>query len=268
MVVMAVHVTLYGGAGNQMCQYLAASKLALEQGTDVVVDLSFLNSQSEHQGFTVRKYMLDKLHNPPNTCDNPPADCELLPWEVNQCPKTDRNIRIQGYFQRLSALPDRYTSCGILKVYLPFNAMKQVTDGPMSIGIHVRRGDYVSNPSANAFHGVCSLDYYLQAIEHIEANELAHKNAVYWIATDDKDWCFERLIPKLKRDFLFISDYTNNDVEEWDMLSNCDVGIMANSSYSWLAAYVSGHNDWIYPRDWRTGSGRLADHCPDAWICL
>ncbi|MFO0452099.1 MAG: hypothetical protein ACK52I_26185, partial [Pseudomonadota bacterium] len=128
---MPVFVTLYGGVGNQMCQYLAASKLALEQGTDVVVDLSFLNSQSEHQGFTVRKYMLDKLHNPPNTCDNPPADCELLPWEVNQCPKTDRNIRIQGYFQRLSALPDRYTSCGILKVYLPFNALKEVTDGPM-----------------------------------------------------------------------------------------------------------------------------------------
>jgi hypothetical protein len=264
---MSVYFTAMGGFCNQACQYLAASKLALEQGTDVVVDLSFLNSQNENQGFTVRKYMLDKLQNPPKTCDFS-SDCELLPWEVNEYPKANRDIRIQGYFQRLSALPDRYASCGILKVYLPFNAMKEITDGPMSIGIHVRRGDYVSNPSATAFHGVCGIDYYMQAIEYIEANDLAHKNAVYWIATDDKDWCFERLIPKLKRDFLWISDYTNNDVEEWDMLSNCDVGIMANSSYSWLAAYVSGHNEWIYPRDWRVGSGRLADHCPDAWICI
>lgn len=265
---MAVYVTLLGGMGNQMCQYLAASKLALEQGTDVICDLSFLNSQNENQGFTMRSYMLDKLQNAPKICDNPPADYIALPWEVNECPKTDRNIRIQGYFQRLSALPDRYTSCGILKVYLPFNALKEVTDGPMSIGIHVRRGDYVSNPSANAFHGVCSLDYYMQAIEHIEANDLAHKNAVYWIATDDRDWVEENLTRRLRREYLFISDYTNNDVEEWDMLSNCDVGIMANSSYSWLAAYVSGHNEWIYPKDWRTGSGRLADHCPDAWICI
>jgi hypothetical protein len=265
---MSVFVQLFGGFANQAIQYLAASKLALEQGTDVVVDLSFLNSQSEHQGFTMRSYMLDKLQNPPKTCDNPPADCEVLPWEVNECPKTDRNIRIQGYFQRLSALPDRYTSCGLLKVYLPSNATKEITDGPMSIGIHVRRGDYVSNPSANAFHGVCSLDYYMEALDHTKREQLAHDKAVCWIATDDERWCRDHLVPRLKRDFLFISNLTNNDVEEWDMLSNCDVGIMANSSYSWLAAYVSGHNEWIYPRDWRTGSGRLADHCPEAWICI
>ena len=36
-----------------------------------------------------------------------------------------------------------------------------------SVGIHIRQGDYASDPDKTRIHGTCSLDYYLQAAELI-----------------------------------------------------------------------------------------------------
>ena len=33
-----------------------------------------------------------------------------------------------------------------------------------AICIHVRRGDYLSNPVAAEVHGTCSVDYYLEGV--------------------------------------------------------------------------------------------------------
>ena len=38
-----------------------------------------------------------------------------------------------------------------------------------SISIHVRRGDYVSNPVTTAYHGVCGADWYTKAAEYVQA---------------------------------------------------------------------------------------------------
>ncbi len=38
-----------------------------------------------------------------------------------------------------------------------------------SVSIHIRRGDYVSSCAANKFHGVCSVEYYMNAIEYISS---------------------------------------------------------------------------------------------------
>ncbi len=35
------------------------------------------------------------------------------------------------------------------------------------MSLHVRRGDYATNPVTQKFHGLCSLDYYLQAVAYL-----------------------------------------------------------------------------------------------------
>ena len=36
-----------------------------------------------------------------------------------------------------------------------------------SVGLHIRRGDYIERESTNRVHGVCPLDYYRQAVKFI-----------------------------------------------------------------------------------------------------
>jgi hypothetical protein len=34
------------------------------------------------------------------------------------------------------------------------------------------------------------------------------------------------------------------------LMSNCDIIIIANSTFSWFSAYMSRHNNIIYPKKW------------------
>ena len=53
-----------------------------------------------------------------------------------------------------------------------------------SISIHFRRGDYVSNQILNSVHGICSLDYYKQAVNLIGKKT---KNPHFFIFGNDPE---------------------------------------------------------------------------------
>ena len=36
-----------------------------------------------------------------------------------------------------------------------------------SVCVHIRRGDYITNPNTKQFHGICEIDYYEKAISYI-----------------------------------------------------------------------------------------------------
>lgn len=37
-----------------------------------------------------------------------------------------------------------------------------------SVSLHIRRGDYIQNKTANQFHGICCLDYYKRCVNYIK----------------------------------------------------------------------------------------------------
>lgn len=100
--------------------------------------------------------------------------------------------------------------------------------GKELVSIHVRRGDYL----LPQHHHFCKLetDYYSKALEpYIEDIEKYH----FVVFSNDIQWCKESLIEGEMVTFV------NQGIDCVDLIlmSLCDHNIIANSSYSWWAAF-------------------------------
>jgi hypothetical protein len=54
-----------------------------------------------------------------------------------------------------------------------------------AVSLHIRRGDYVQNPVTLAKHGLCSVEYYLNAVKYIATNLVEPR---FFIFSDDIAW--------------------------------------------------------------------------------
>lgn len=135
-----------------------------------------------------------------------------------------------------------------------------------AISVHIRRGDYVSSSSAAAFHGVCSMDYYERAIEHV-ARQLA--KPVLYIFSDDPDWTRQNLKSP------YPSHYVNHNspadaFQDLRLMSHCKHHVIANSSFSWWGAWLATSPDKIVvaPRNWFLSGLPTTDLIPHDWVRL
>ncbi len=103
-----------------------------------------------------------------------------------------------------------------------------------SVSLHIRRTDYVDAEHIHIHH-ICTEKYYKSAINEIRSK---FPNAVFFIFTDDKEWCKKHFrgpnffVVELDED-------ANTDVAEMLLMSRCKHHIMANSSFSWWAAWLN-----------------------------
>ena len=131
-----------------------------------------------------------------------------------------------------------------------------------SVSIHVRRGDYLN---AKSFMGICELDYYEKAIEYINSEI---KDPYFFIFSNDIKWCEENLRQFLKTDkLMFISNNVGKE-SYWDMylMSCCNNMILANSSFSWWAAYLNKNKEAkvLAPKKWVNRDYETQIHL-DSW---
>jgi len=115
--------------------------------------------------------------------------------------------------------------------------------------IHVRRGDYVNHPR---FPDV-GMSYYTQALSKINAKH-------HYVFSDDLDWCRKNLPQK----FVYVDD---PDYICFDMIRRCKIKIIANSTFSWWAAYL-GEGKVIAPSQWFTDmvkQKRAINQIPSTW---
>ena len=137
------------------------------------------------------------------------------------------------------------------------------------VSIHVRRGDFVSNPHAAGFHEITGLDYYLRAVEII-TERLG--NPAFFVFSDDTEWVRANLLPHLPPGSVIV---TNLDAaEDFHLMSNCRGNIIANSGFSWTAAWANRRPDnlVISPTKWvkdpDVNTRLLRDLRQDGWIYL
>jgi hypothetical protein len=106
-----------------------------------------------------------------------------------------------------------------------------------SVGVHVRRGDYVHNPQIAAEYNVCDLDYYRRACERVAASVITPR---YYVFSNEPVWCKQNL-PFL-RDSVVVD--TNPPEEPWEdlrLMAACKHFVIANSSLSWWAAWLGNY---------------------------
>jgi hypothetical protein len=296
-----VIVRLLGGLGNQMFQYAAGRQLAAFHQTELKLDVSFYRYRG--QDHTYRNYGLRHLSVHPmfaqreeivaiqgtptaivlriasalNRRLNPffrePffSETQVGPFKP-EIWSTPRDVYLDGYWQS-----EKYFSdiSGTVRREFAVRHELDVQNGEMaarirdtqSVSVHVRRGDYVSDPTISLIHGTCGLDYYLRSI-HVIADQVVHPH--FFVFSDDLVWAKENL--RLDYPTTFV-DHNNSDTcyEDLRLMSLCRHNITANSSFSWWGAWLNANPTKVVvaPKRWfRDASRDTRDLFPDGWITM
>ena len=133
-----------------------------------------------------------------------------------------------------------------------------------SVSVHIRRGDYLSNPAFYRFHGVCAVEYYEAAVGHLAG---AVENPCFFLFSDDLDWARRNL--RLDYPVTYVDhNGEDKDYEDLRLMSQCKHHIIANSSFSWWAAWLCANPGKIViaPRKWFNDPNiDTADIIPASW---
>jgi hypothetical protein len=251
-------VNIQGGLCNQLFQWACGFNLSKTQ--EVFFDLSFFANQFTNTIVTQREYLLDKILN---------TNIPLLNNQVYQKFKekpieiisdnfhykdfdfeADKNYILNGYWQS-----EKYFSNSK-------NDIKNNFDWPRikhlnfedSCSIHVRRGDYITTQHV---HPLQTIDYYKKAIEILKP-----KGNIF-IFSDDINWCKSNLNFE---NSIFMENHTN--IQDLKYMSLCKDNIIANSSFSWWAAFLNENKNKkiICPKNWFSDNTNDSDIKNPNWI--
>ncbi|MEK0290647.1 alpha-1,2-fucosyltransferase [Caldifermentibacillus hisashii] len=279
-------IRVSGGIGNQMFQY--ALYLAFKiKGKDVKLDLSFYNTNSIHNNYELEKVFGIKADIATKREVNTLAyygDSKIVKikkrilglkkthyiekkFEYNPNIFNMDGFYLQGYWQSYKYFME-YKKEVLEQFKFPklkdeknFDIAKKIRESN-SVSIHVRRGDYVNHP---LYEGICDLNYYKEAIRRIQ--KIKGNNLTYFIFSNDINWARNNLILP---DSYYIDWNTNEDsFIDMQLMAMCKANIIANSTFSWWAAYMNSHknNVVICPKKWFNNKDMKTDDLLlDEWI--
>lgn len=267
-------VRLQGGLGNQMFQYAAARALAERIGGPIRFDGTFMDTDPGGR-YTARKLELTQLNvNVDMANERELSAARPGSWwrrflagqkfirvtdsktDLRRFFSVSGNVYLDGYFQSelffkdvRKKLLDRFR----IKDSTVLNREhEQMVGSGNTVAVHVRRGDYVSLPAASQFHGVLGMDYYDAALGEIRSKTEQPKIFVF---SDDIGWC--RAAFKDKGVDAFIDGSGKPSAHDLMLMSKCAHQVLANSSYSWWAAWLNQNPGKIViaPERWYLGKG-------------
>lgn len=279
---------LIGGLGNQMFQYAAGRALALRRGVPFRVDRRGFASYKTH-AFGLDCFRADVKDAPADQLPGAAAESRInrllrpfLRGPVRVHPEKaftfdpqvlalPDNTYLDGYWQSEQYFNDQAAAIREdFTVRHPPSAENQRwlerIAASNAVSLHVRRGDYVTNPSANAVHGTCDLDYYRRAVDHLR-NASGADPAIF-VFSDDPDWVAANLQLPFDMHLVRNNDAATN-YEDLRLMSACRHHVIANSSFSWWGAWLDPAPDKIVvaPKRWfRSDEMDDTDLIPAAWV--
>ena len=135
----------------------------------------------------------------------------------------------------------------------------------VAVSVHVRRGDYLSAAFKEGFGSCCSLDYYKRAISSI--SDMLDCEILFVFFSDDMSWVKENI--KVPNAIYVDGNYAENAWQDMYLMSQCNHNIIANSSFSWWAAWLNQNSEKkvFAPKRW-WASLEDDDVVPESWIRL
>ena len=271
-----------GGLGNQIFQIFATISYAIKTRQQ----FKFSNTKTLGSGkATIRNTYWDSFF------------YRLKLFTVNEFPKLDiiqekefafnelplyeiinptKNFIIYGYFQSYKYFESNYNIiCRMIgletmkenllkKVNYDFDSLKN------TISMHFRIGDY---KKLQHFYPILKKEYYQKCLEHIQIADSNSLYRVFYFCEDADIADVKEIIEYLSKVFpLFTFTRGENNLEDWEqmlLMSCCHHNIIANSTFSWWAAYFNSWEDKIvcYPSNWfcETVKHDTSDLCPNYW---
>lgn len=287
-------VKLMGGLGNQMFQYAAGRCLSHLHKTELKLDLSFLNADPKNE-YTKRKLELDFF----NVKIEEASKEEINEFKIGTSGAIRNTLQQKlpilfstivanenkrGFMKEFYSYPKNLYLNGFWQSEKYFEPVKEILlkeftlkenlssenqklaqeiQNCNSVSLHIRRGDYVSNKVTNEFHGLCSLEYYMNAISKIKEK---HGEIKVFVFSDDINWAKENI---KETNTVFIS--RNPSHIDMHLMSLCKHNIIANSSFSWWGTWLNKNAGKIViaPKNWFAKQElNSPDIYPDNWIKL
>lgn len=274
-----VIVEMAGGLANQMVLYAAGKALAERHGTPLKLDLDRLKRDAVGRSYALQhldisaelasseeiaaitrrssikliekikrktrkilkirnRYVYEEPHGgfDPNFCELG-TDVYLKGFFISRRYFETIQPSLRREFQVKSPLSDR------TREYAARAEQETI------VSIHIRRGDYASNDNTRDFHGLLGIGYYQDAMAAMEAKVA---EPVYYVFSDDIDWARENLHSSGPP--LVFVEHTDaeNAYEDMYLMSRCKHNIIANSGFSYWAAWLNEHEGKVVvaPKRW------------------
>lgn len=292
-----VVVKLRGGLGNQMFQYALGRALTLKHQTRLKLDVSAYGVPNSVPG-SPRRYELDSFGLDASfatVLDIGPTPRAGSHWrfQAARTVKAMRGIIVikeRGYpFQpQILESPDNSYLVGYWQSEKYFKTVESVIRKDFSfrtplrgrneelataiessdaVSVHVRRGDYVSDPWASKTLGVLPMSYYVDALQEI-ARGTSHPHA--FVFSDDPEWCRRNVAFRYETTYVDANP-PDKGVEDMRLMALCRHHIIANSSFSWWGAWLSRYPDKrvFAPNRWTLDPvPDTSDVVPSEWVKL
>ncbi len=267
-----------GRLGNQMFQYAGLRGIAANRGYDWVIPRPDSYGDSNYGLFdcfemgSVEEKNFGKLNAPSIATGQFHFSQDFF----DGCPD---NTNLHDYFtteKYFANIKDVIRKDFTFKKEILEPCKEIVDELENPIFMHVRRGDYVVNPSA---HPMCPISYYEKALE------LFDENSPVLVFSDSIEWCKEQEF--FQGDRFMLSEYDEKYSQTADtllgrqntlipyfdlcMMTLCNGGIIANSTMSWWGAWLMENKTQpiVAPKPWfgtHYNDYNMNDLLPDGWV--
>lgn len=291
-----VIVRLNGGLANQMFEYAMARTVAHRRQTSVRLDFQSLNADRK-RCYCLGAWKINAA--PASSVDylrlrcvskwhrmlNRPGPYYAEPYVSEQSFGFDSNVlkaprhclligywQSEKYFKEIEPIIRREFTLRAEPSAKTQEVAREIR-ASNSVSVHIRRGDYVSDPDSHRAHGTCSTQYYENAAAHI-ARRVDHPHL--FVFSDEPQWVRENL--NLPFSMTFVDHNSPGDSqapgrehEDLWLMALCRHAILANSSFSWWGAWLNPEHNRIVirPKQWaRDPRFEPRDLIPDSWIAL
>ena len=269
-----IRIVMLGRTGNNLFQYALGRVLAEKHGVPLVLDASWFNAEGWSQVNCLKCFP-----GPAAGTVRVVRRCSLGAralrngigkhyWEYRGVPILRENERDHAFDRRLLEAPDECMLFGYFQTPLYFQGFETTLRAelatsnlgleagceglaerlrsPGSVAVHVRRTDYVGNADLD----VCDTEYYRMAMNRMRDTVGA---AHFFVFSDDPAWC-QRFATEL--DVEVVSHrQAQSPLTDMHLMSLARHHIIANSSYSWWAAWLGEKPDQqvLMPGRWYAG---------------
>ena len=253
-----VSVNIMGGLGNQMFQLATAYSYARKNNGNLKV----MRNKRESDGrplywdsFLSRfnKYLVDSIPN------------NLEQWhesgaaEYSQIPDLNQNgLFLNGYLQSPKYFSNTFIKNEIRDLFKPTSDVLEhiqtkykllLENRERVIVVHARRTDYLRNQDIINFHGPLTIEYYKEAIKRMTVKV---KNPIFLLSSDDPTFWLSVIseVPQLYNNCIIILN-NENEINTMALLQQFHYFIIANSTFSWWASWLSNDiRNIIAPSKW------------------
>ena len=239
-----ITIELMGGLGNQLFQIFTLISQSIDHNIEFhIQDNICVGNRKKLYFDNIFKNLKPYIKNINNPHIYNESTFEYKEIIINP----NVNYKLEGYFQSYKYFNHNiHKILEILKLDAIRDNLKTKYKYENIVSLHFRLGDYLN---LQEYHAILNIEYYINSLHRLIKD--TNKNdwdILYFYEESDTEIVIEN-INKLKKIFTklnFISiDHTLDDWEQLLCMTLCRHNIIANSSFSWMGAYLNHNNKII-----------------------